>query len=84
MHTLTRLRRSGAATLVTAAAASALTSIPTPAVAATALPTGFSPRTSSRSGRDEAVPSRQVSVPPQSCPASPCHLDGPDGPDGQG
>jgi hypothetical protein len=41
MHTLTRLRRSGAATLVTVAAAAALTSVPTPADAATALPTGF-------------------------------------------
>lgn len=41
MHTLTRLRRSGAVTLVTVAAASVLTSISTPAGAATALPTDF-------------------------------------------
>lgn len=51
MHTLTRLRRSGAATLVTVAAASALTSVSTPADAATALPTGFSTVMNAASGR---------------------------------
>jgi hypothetical protein len=51
MHTLTRLRRSGAAALVTAAAASVLTSLPTPAEAAAALPTGFSTVMNAASGR---------------------------------
>ncbi|WP_020117046.1 RICIN domain-containing protein [Streptomyces canus] len=52
MHTLARFRRSGAATLVTVAAASALTSLSTPAeAAATALPTGFSTVMNAASGR---------------------------------